>query len=84
MHHKKKEILTVTATAGKQLRYLALTQSTTVTEDSVEPISTCNRLEVLDLQGTRIEVKERTSCCNIEEPAVHNNCFSRLLVLLPC
>ena len=74
----------VTATIGKQLRYLALTQSAAVTDDAVEPISSCQRLEVLDLQGTRIEVKERTSCCNIEEPAVHNNCFSRLLVLLLC
>ena len=51
----------VTATLGKQLRYLALTQSAAVTEESVEPISTCKRLEVLDLQGTRIEVKERVT-----------------------
>ena len=51
----------VTATLGKQLRYLALTQSAAVTEESVEPISSCKRLEVLDLQGTRIEVKERVA-----------------------
>ena len=76
----------VTATIGKQLRYLALTQSTAVTDDAVEPISTCSRLEVLDLQGTRIEVKKK-SRCNIEEPAVRNSCFFQaagLASLLGC
>ena len=49
----------VTATLGEQLKYLALTRSVAVTEDAVKSISTCKRLEVLDLQGTRVEVKER-------------------------
>ena len=43
---------------GEQLKYLALTQSVAVTEDAVQSISTCKRLEVLDLQGTRVEVEE--------------------------
>ena len=51
----------VTATLGDQLRYLSLAQSPALTEDAVQSISTCKRLEVLDLQGTRLEVKERVT-----------------------
>ena len=45
------------AELGEQLLLLSLAQSAAVTEDAVEPISTCNRLEVLDLQSTKIGVK---------------------------
>jgi len=50
-----KLVAKVTAMLGEQLKYLALTQSVAVTEDAVQSISTCKRLEVLDLQGTRVE-----------------------------
>ena len=71
----------VTATLGEQLKYLALTRSVAVTEDAVQAISTCKRLEVLDLQGTRVEVNEREYCkCDIEQPAVFPGCRACLTV----
>ena len=51
----------VTATLGDQLRYLSLAQSPALTEDALQSISTCKRLEVLDLQGTGLQVKERVT-----------------------
>ena len=58
----------VTAILGDQLRYLSLAQSPAPTEDAVQSISTCKRLEVLDLQGTRLEVKDPTSGLQGEGP----------------
>ena len=67
---------------GEQLKYLALTQSVAVTGDAVKSISTCKKLELLDLWGTSIEVKERLTVNVIIEslPPVFPGCRSFLTV----
>ena len=50
--------LQVVAVLGHQLQFLALTQSVAVSEDSVEPIGSCKRLGILNLQGTGVEVRK--------------------------
>ena len=63
------------AMLGEQLKYLALTQSVAVTEDAVQSISTCKRLEVLDLQGTRVEVEETVILNVFSRPQVLPHCW---------